>query len=417
MLLNSQTSPVYDMMNSPMDDVTEVTKCEVCDYPNPPVVLDLGSQPLPDDLIRIGDARSCRRYPVQVMFCERCGTAHQKFQVDKRLLFAPNYHYRAAQTKDVLDGMEQFVDSVEKIVPHCYGHVLDVGCNDGSLLDVFKRRGARKTCGIDPTDAADEAAAKGHGIDKAFLDAREALYYVKTYGHPNLITFTNVFAHIEGLNGLLANIQVLRNAETWVVIENHYLGSVLDRHQFDTFYQEHPRTYSLTSFEWIAKRLKMHIEFVEFPKRYGGNIRVILAPGVQGMPTDLGGEHSFGPRLLRMQKDISRWRDRKRQEILDYAPIAGVAMPARASVLVNLLGLTPKEMPVVFEKEGSKKIGYYVPGTRIPILSDAGQNLHVMYDNALLNLAWHIPNEIEARWRGLGFKGKMIQAVTPEDFK
>jgi hypothetical protein len=84
-------------------------------------------------------------------------------------------------------------------------------------------------------------------------------------------------------------------------------------------------------------------------------------------------------------------------------------------VLVNLLGLTPKEMPVVFEKEGSKKIGYYVPGTRIPILSDAFPS--VMYDKALLNLAWHIPNEIEARWRGLGFKGKMIQAVTPEDFK
>jgi hypothetical protein len=251
------------------------------------------------------------------------------------------------------------------------------------------------------------------------LDAREALYYVKTYGHPNLITFTNVFAHIEDLNGLLASLQVIMNKDTWLVIENHYLGSVIERNQFDTFYQEHPRTYSLTSFEWIASRLNMNVHHVEFPKRYGGNIRVVLAPGktVQS----LGDGHSFGLRLRFMQEHITRWKARKRQEILEYAPIAGVAMPARASVLVNLLGLTPEEMPVVFEKEGSKKIGYYVPGTRIPILSDKSQGAAFaqdgMYGAALLNLAWHIPTEIEERWRGLGFQGNMIQAVTPEDFK
>ena len=51
---------------------------------------------------------------------------------------------------------------------------------------------------------------------------------------------------------------------TMVVIENHYLGAVLDKMQFDTFYHEHPRTYSLSSFRAIATTLGVSITSVEF---------------------------------------------------------------------------------------------------------------------------------------------------------
>ena len=40
-----------------------------------------------------------------------------------------------------------------------------------------------------------------------------------------------------------------------LIIENHYLGTVIKTNQFDTFYHEHPRTYSKKSFEIIAKKL------------------------------------------------------------------------------------------------------------------------------------------------------------------
>jgi Lon-like protease BrxL-like, ATPase domain len=70
-----------------------------------------------------------------------------------------------------------------------------------------------------------------------------------------------------------AALKELMSAGTMLVIENHYLGAVLDRHQFDTFYHEHPRTYSLKSFKRIAQSLGATLSVVEFPTRYGGNIR------------------------------------------------------------------------------------------------------------------------------------------------
>ena len=71
---------------------------------------------------------------------------------------------------------------------------------------------------------------------------------------------------------MIQGLKILIDENT-LVIENHYLGSVI-RKQFDTFYHEHPRTYSLSSFLHISKLLGLHLTLCEFPKRYGGNIRV-----------------------------------------------------------------------------------------------------------------------------------------------
>jgi len=78
------------------------------------------------------------------------------------------------------------------------------------------------------------------------------------------------------LDHLLKSLKVLIKDNTFIVIENHYLLSVLKKMQFDTFYHEHLRTYSLMSFFRIAKKLKMSIYHLKFPNRYGGNIRVIF---------------------------------------------------------------------------------------------------------------------------------------------
>jgi regulator of replication initiation timing len=100
---------------------------------------------------------------------------------------------------------------------------------------------------------------------------------IRNFKYIDIIIFTNVFAHINNLAEVLKSLKILISENTIIVIENHYLGSVLEKKQFDTFYHEHPRTYSLTSFVIIAKKINLYLENFSFPKRYGGNIRVILS--------------------------------------------------------------------------------------------------------------------------------------------
>ncbi len=251
--------------------------CEICrNKNNLKSVLNLGSLPLVDDLIKIKSNRKNKLFKTEILFCSKCVTAYQKFNVNKEQLFPKTYHYRSRMTEDVIKGIKTLVkDSKKFLGPLKKKNVLDIGCNDGSLLDQFKKQGSY-TFGVEPTNAAVDAKEKGHIIFHNYFDKVTANKINKTIKTVDLITFTNVFAHIEDLSSLLKNLKKIITSNTYLIIENHYLGSVLEKKQFDTFYHEHPRTYSFTSFLKISNILDMKIVNCTFPSRYGGNIRVIL---------------------------------------------------------------------------------------------------------------------------------------------
>ena len=128
-----------------MTDLIEVNHCEVCGSKKMDDGIDLGPMPLPDKLLPVGSTEECEKYPTEVLWCDVCKTAQQKYVIPQKKLFPPEYHYRGANTKDVLSGMEGLVEAHEKRYGSVKGlKVLDVGCNDGSLLDAFRRRGAKE---------------------------------------------------------------------------------------------------------------------------------------------------------------------------------------------------------------------------------------------------------------------------------
>ena len=53
-------------------------------------------------------------YKLEVKFCEKCLTAYQKYNIVKKRLFPKKYHYRSANTKDVLIGMNDLVEKIQK---------------------------------------------------------------------------------------------------------------------------------------------------------------------------------------------------------------------------------------------------------------------------------------------------------------
>jgi SAM-dependent methyltransferase len=396
-----------------------IEKCEVCGSKELKTVLNLGMHPLCDDLVPVNNVAQCPKFPIEILYCSECDTAHQKYQVPKVQLFPRTYHYRSRFTKDVLSGMADLVDSIESQYGSLAGRtVLDIGCNDGSLLDLFASRGA-KTIGVEPTAASFDAEGKGHFVVNDFFSEKTACNILQSYPCIDIITFTNVFAHIEDLASLLKALTLLVSENTIIVIENHYLGAVLEKNQFDTFYHEHPRTYTLHSFIEIAQNLSCEVVGFEFPKRYGGNIRVII--GKAGSATSdiatrinsvVVQESKFFEKFENLRLSLDEWKVKKNDEvralIKHHGKICAKAFPGRAAILVELLGLSENEIECVYEKPGSLKIGHYLPGTRIPIRSD--EELFERFDkiSVLLNLAWHIPLEVELYLRNHGYKGQIV---------
>lgn len=392
--------------------MTEISTCEVCDNKELTEVLDLGPHPLCDDLVKISSNRTCKEYPIKILYCEQCHTCHQKYQVPKTELFTQEYHYRARMTGSVLTGMKNLVDSTESFLGSLSGKlVLDVGCNDGSLLSFFEEKGC-KTIGVEPTGAWRDSK---HPTLNTYFDKKSAQELLNKYGQPDIITFTNVFAHIEDLKGLIRALKVLLKEDTTIIVENHYLGDILKRGQFDTFYHEHPRTYSFKSFEFISESLGLNVAKVQFVSRYGGNIRVFMNRGTPVKP-DID-ESDFKEKFSEMNLEMNSWMKRTKSLISDLVQAHGKlnakAFPGRAAILIKLLGLDEDSISAVYEIKGSIKVGHYIPGTRIPILPEA-ELYKLDKSEPILNLAWHIPQEVRANLRSHGYVGKVIDIK--EDF-
>jgi hypothetical protein len=219
-----------------------------------------------------------------------------------------------------------------------------------------------------------------------------------------------VFAHIENLGELIEALDLLLSSNNLVVIENHYLGSVLEKNQFDTFYAEHLRTYSSKSFEFIAERLNCNIVRLQFPKRYGGNIRVFLSrKKFPSTINEFSNENNFLDSFTNLQKVYDNWKSDSKiqlEKLLSNSILLGKSCPARSVMLFSSLELDSSMMPFVYEQPSSAKLGFYVPGTSIEVVSDdlfpRGSEI------PLILWSWHIAYEVLPYLRkNLDFKGEV----------
>ncbi len=388
--------------------------CEVCLEELIGPVLDLGFHPLCDDLMGFDESQKVTRYHQEIQLCSNCLTAHQLHPVKKEFLFKTSYRYRASLTQDVLQGMGRLVDEVSRRISlKSNTVVVDIGCNDGSLLGQFKKNFGCITIGVDPTDAIKEGGSKIDFAIQDYFNTQIATEIVKKYGTPDVVTFTNVFAHIENFTDLLEAVRILIGDSTLLVIENHYLGAILANAQFDTFYHEHPRTYSAKSFSYIAKRLGLTISSIEFPARYGGNIRVILQKSAEldsGSIKQILEESSLDlvDKFSNLQSYFESWKVDSREilnGLLARNLIYGKALPGRAVMLISSLGITEKEMPEIYEQPTSPKVGYCVPGSLIEIKSDL--DFPVVPNSVVIVWAWHIIEEVCRYLEKIGFQGEV----------
>src|SRR6185295_12211063 len=119
----------------------------------------------------------------------------------------------------------------------------------------------------------------------------------KEHGQAQLITATNVFAHMASLGEVMRGICELLDNRGVFITESHYLLDVVEKGQFDTVYHEHIRTYSLKALVTLFRYYGMEVFDVRRADRYGGNIRAYVARrGTRPVASAVG-------ELLRLEED------------------------------------------------------------------------------------------------------------------
>jgi hypothetical protein len=270
---------------------------------------------------------------------------------------------------------------------------------------------------MEPTNAGKLAIERGVPSMISFFNKDAAARAVVEQGRAQIITATNVFAHIEDIHNIVEAMLALLDDEGIFISESHYFLSLLETLQYDTIYHEHLRYYTLTSLKYLLEMHGMEVVHARRIPTHGGSIRVYAArkgkhPVQSGVSHILDEESRgiTGEGLKHFKRSVVKSKlgllALLNQIKTAGGRVYGIGAPSRASTLINYVGLDDGILDCVLEIKGSYKIGKYIPGTIIPVWEES--RLFSDQPEYALLLSWHIADELVPKLRARGFDGKFI---------
>ena len=382
--------------------------CLVCGGPDVRMFLDLGHTALANKFLLPSELDAPEpRYPLRVGFCPTCTHVQLTDRVPPTDMFS-DYLYVSAASQTLQD---HFVDLSNVLVDrHRLGAddlVVDIGCNDASLLDAFRSHGVR-TLGVDPAENLAERAAN-LGIDRftGFFGAGTALEIRDRWGVASLITATNTFPHIPDLADFMAGIETLLSPTGTFTVEAHYLVDILDQVAFDTVYHEHVSYWALGPLVRLVEDTDLEVVRAERLPIHHGQLRVTIQRRGQGTVDSsvaavlaeeerLGlGELStferFASGAHRIKSDLQKLL---RELNADGNQVAAYGAPAKGSTLLEFLQLGPDDIAWIADRSALKQ-GRFTPGSHIPVVGTELM-LSEQPDYVVL-LAWNFADEVVAQ--------------------
>lgn len=391
-----------------MNNCLEITECRICKSNNLQTFLDLGMQPLANSFITKEEIEKEQFFPLDVCFCRECGLVQLRHLPKPEAMFNTNYAYIPSTSITMQRHFSELAKELcKKLKLSQKALVVDIGSNDGLLLEFFKREGMN-VLGIDPSkNVAELAEKRGVKTITSFFNQRVAKEIVENHGKAELILGTNVFAHVQDLHEFMKGISELLSEEGFYVIEHPYLLDLIKNKEFDTIYHEHASYFSIKPLLRLFKEYDMEIIEVQKINIHGGSIRVFVRKkGINKVDTSINElvslEEKFGLYNEETYRKFASDVELIRNKLLDLLKkikkdgkkIIGYGAPAKGTVLLNYCKIGKELLEYIVDSVPYKQ-GKYSPGMHIPIFPE--NKLSEDNPDYALVLAWNFAEEIKRK--------------------
>jgi 2-polyprenyl-3-methyl-5-hydroxy-6-metoxy-1,4-benzoquinol methylase len=381
--------------------------CRFCGRLVTDMFVDLGVTPLCESYVRAEDlTRSEPSYPLHAFVCANCFLVQVPECVHPSGIFS-DYAYFSSYSDSWLEHARRYAEEMmSRFGLGPAASIIEVGSNDGYLLQYFVRKGMN-VLGIDPAaNVAQAAISRGVPTFVAFFGEQVAKDLARVGTKADLLIGNNVLAQVPDLNDFVRGLKVLLENDGVITMEFPHLMKLVEQCQFDTIYHEHFSYFSFVTAERIFASHGMTIFDVEELPTHGGSLRIYarhsdeisrpvepravqmrereIAAGLETLPyyAAFGEQVKATKRILvECLSDIKRAGKR----------IAAYGAPGKGNTLLNYCGIRGNVIDYAVDRNPYKQ-GKYTPGTKIPIL--APDTISHTRPDYLLVLPWNLQTEI-----------------------
>lgn len=386
-----------------MNTYKNIESCRCCGSYDLFKYLDLGNQPLANSYHK--GQEELPLFPLDVYLCENCFHSQLGIVVKPELMFK-HYLYVSGTTDTFRKHCDELAkDSIEHWLAYKPNknnpRVLDIACNDGTLLGYFRDRGA-EVFGVDPAENLNLLTKeKNIPVKVGYWGSGQDIYNGMLF---DIITATNVFAHVDNTAQFLKEAKNALFDDGILVLEFPYCNSMINNVEFDTVYHEHLSYFLVNSIAKLIDRNGFVPTKILKTPIHGGSIRFYLRKAD----------------VFENTLDINLWINEERnaglldkQSYIDFSnnveynkkhlnalvsvlreggkKVIGYGASAKGNTMLNHFEL---DLDYIVD-DNSMKWGYLTPGRNIPIKSpDVMAEENELY---IIILSWNFYKEIKSK--------------------
>lgn len=346
----------------------KIIKCRCCGGVDLTMYLNLGKQPLANSYHR---GEKLPKYPLEVMLCKNCFHSQLSVVINPSTMFK-NYLYVSGTTQTFRSHCKNLAIDAKRRISERDINVLDIACNDGTLLEYFREQGC-SVQGVDPAENLRPITLKKN--ISVIVDYWSIKIAKKNKNRFNIITATNVFAHADNIKEFLEACYISLNDKGLVVLEFPYANNMIENNEFDTVYHEHLSYFLVNSFKALVDQSSFFISDILQTNIHGGSIRFFLKKGkyANNNKTEKLIEEEKNKGLLSIKtyrKFASKIAENRKEfvnivekETKKEKKIIGYGASAKGNTMLNYFNVNF----AYIVDDNPLKWGYITPGRNIPI--------------------------------------------------
>jgi hypothetical protein len=335
-----------------------------------------------------------------------------------------NYLYVSSTTQTFLNHFAEYAKEVRAKLQKKDSSIVavDVGSNDGLLIAAYQNEGM-KAIGVEPAkNLAEEANQKGRTTIADYFGQTAVDRILERVGPADAISGNNVFAHIDDIHSVCANVLRLLTPKGIFVIEFPYLVTMLEQMFFDMIYHEHLCYIALRPLQSLLRQFRLEIFEAQEVASHGGSLRVFIQKQGAGYPRnskvdqllnkeaqeDYGSQaiyQQFAEKVYQTKAELAEFVSRLKAQGKSFA---GYGAAAKANTLINFCDWTAADLDYIVDDNPLKQ-NRFTPGARLPVVP--GRHLFEHPVDYVIIFAWNFASEIVDKLKPLREKG--AQFLTP----
>lgn len=250
--------------------------CAICNESRMKKIMSLNPTPICDAFIPADKlAKTQGTYPLDLYFCENCGLLQILDIISPEALYK-DYIYETSASMGLSSYFKRYADEIIQNIETTGNLVVDIGCNDGTLLKYFESKG-KKVVGVEPaTDISEKVRSGGVPCYTNFFSIEVAKKIFSEHGPASIVTANNVFANIVDLNEFLQGVRCLLADDGVLVVETGAGLDVMKNLMVDTIAHEHIYYFTVKPLQYLSKQNGFELVDVKAVNSKGGSLHAVM---------------------------------------------------------------------------------------------------------------------------------------------